>query len=309
MIRLFCIANRNARRFRKYPELLKNLERFFPTTAGKLCLTSTLAEAENAFELAARDRPDTIILCGGDGTLHHALNRLIALYQGDPLPKILIIPAGTMNVVFHSLPKNRSRQELDFEHIFHELVANQTKSKTALPLAKCNDTFGFIFGIGGFANFVNWYRNCPDPTPTRAIRLVTQLMIGKAMGFESAKRIFAAFSAKIHEDGQMQPTTTYRSISYSCVSHIGFRFHLYPDAQTENKKLGSFNLRGSETNLFFHTPVFFMNKKPKSKAFDQRAIDTADIKLEEAQRWMMDGEMFPAETSFAIGKGPTLTFV
>lgn len=305
---LFCIANKNARKFRKYPILLNKLQSHFPRSSAKLLVTDTLAEAKRAFLQIYEARPKVLVVCGGDGTLHHALNQLIPLYGNEPLPNIAIVPAGTMNVVFHSTSTNRHRKDLDFGSMFEELVSKQQGSACELPLLRCQDTYGFIFAVGGFANFVAWYRDHPDPSPWHALRLMVRLMVSTVFRRKSADDIFPSFRACVTID-ERQQTQIFRTISVSAVSHIGLGFHPYPDAQTAQKKLGAFLLRGSAMSLPRYAMDFLRKKKPQTPAFQQLPALAVDISLQEKLVWMMDGEMFPAETSLTIRLGPTLRFV
>ena len=66
----------------------------------RVAYTATLEEADSFLEEAARQRPDLLVCCGGDGTLSQAVNRLDSLGASLPLG---YIPLGTTNDFASSL--------------------------------------------------------------------------------------------------------------------------------------------------------------------------------------------------------------
>jgi len=60
----------------------------------------TLSALEGTAKQLGRDRPDILVIVGGDGTVHQTLSKVLLEHErspATPIPQILIIPIGTMN--------------------------------------------------------------------------------------------------------------------------------------------------------------------------------------------------------------------
>jgi diacylglycerol kinase (ATP) len=91
----------------------------------------------------ARPLPQAAIVIGGDGTLSHAVNRLLAAYK--QVPPMLVIPGGTANLMAQHLKLEWDAADLDRQII----AALQANKRCELDCARANgELFMLIAGIG-----------------------------------------------------------------------------------------------------------------------------------------------------------------
>lgn len=296
----FCIANLNARAFRKSPAHVSELQRFFPDPRN-LRLTRTLDEARQALDECAAARPGTVVVCGGDGTLNFALDHLARALGDANLPRVVIVPAGTMNVVSRGFTRRGPLSRLDFRAAFAPGYLD--RPGRALGTLRCNGRLGFIFGAGGFSNFVARYRESPDPTPGRGVALLARTVLSTLVGGAFARATFGEFAALVEADG-VRERGSFVSLSVSSISHIGFGCHAYPDADPLRGTLGTLWMRERVAALPLFGPWFLAGRRLPSRACVQAPVRTVAIRLDAPLAPMMDGEIFPAEKTFAIERGP-----
>jgi YegS/Rv2252/BmrU family lipid kinase len=106
---LLVIVNPDAGGARKDPGLLTRI-RAHPVLAGaQVVLTSDSREVRDLAARARRKGKEEVMVAGGDGTVHHAINGLLG--SGDPpgstpdrpLPTLSVLPLGTANDFARSL--------------------------------------------------------------------------------------------------------------------------------------------------------------------------------------------------------------
>lgn len=297
---LFCIVNAHARAARKRPQRIESFEQSFSGTPHQLKVSHSLEETRQTLERWKDQNPEILMICGGDGTLHHTLNLLIEIWDGKPLPSLLPLPGGTMNVVFKSISQNKTTASLNIEKIIAGLNEMQTKK---LSLLKCNDHHGFIWGIGGFANFILEYKTSKDPTPAWAIYLILKTALLEIL--QKKSNLFRIFQASVSINHLAMDSYTYKTISCASISHLGFGFHLYPDAKVPGQ-LGAFLLKKSPLRILPYFWGLLKNRRLCSSAFLQLPVNVMHVKTVEPVTSMMDGEIVDLTDYFMITAGPTM---
>ncbi|MCB0308304.1 MAG: hypothetical protein KDD48_02950 [Bdellovibrionales bacterium] len=301
---MFCIANRHARKFRKNPKLLDHLEKALGKSTD-LFKSDSLKSTHQFLKLIKEKEASKLLVCGGDGTLHHTINSLINIWQDQPLPKLMIVPAGTMNVAFKSLWPKKKKNAV-FKDLLNERGITATRQ---LILLRINSTYGFIGAIGGFSKFIEQYARKPDPNPLRAIRMITMQTAQNIMNTRHQETMFSHFLASVVVDGVPLKSEKYRTVSAACISHIGFGFHFFPDAQQNLEQLGAFILSGSSLGMVKKIVPLFMGKKSNGRDFLQIPFRTMHVDTLKPLRLMMDGELLETSNHFEFTIGPTLEFI
>ena len=112
----------------------------------------------------AANPPTAIAIHGGDGTLHKSLTAIIRAFQDRPLPIIAILPGGTMNVVASSLHLD-GRPEGIVAELAALLHAGRPVPTVDRRCLKVGDIYGFVFGNGLMANFLEEYYSADQLRP------------------------------------------------------------------------------------------------------------------------------------------------
>ena len=116
----------------------------------------TLSALEGTAKQLGHDRPDILVIAGGDGTVHETMSKVLLDHepsQAAPIPHILIISIGTMNNLATTLGLTKHPAVK-----LAKLIAAKIRDKRPLDLTplnplKINDEFGFLYGTGLPVNF------------------------------------------------------------------------------------------------------------------------------------------------------------
>lgn len=127
-----------------YKEKLENKAReYFDDVETKI--TQKAKDATNFAEEAARERYESILVFGGDGTVNEVIS---GIAERDYIPKLGIIPGGTGNLITKLLEINQ-----DIDGAIEDLDFNLTDK---IDIGKANDHyFGYIFSIGSLPEAIH----------------------------------------------------------------------------------------------------------------------------------------------------------
>lgn len=127
-----------------YKEKLENKVReYFDDVETKI--TQKAKDATNFAEEAARERYESILVFGGDGTVNEVIS---GIAERDYIPKLGIIPGGTGNLITKLLEINQ-----DIDGAIEELDFNLTDK---IDIGKANGHyFGYIFSIGSLPEAIH----------------------------------------------------------------------------------------------------------------------------------------------------------
>lgn len=127
-----------------YKEKLENKAReYFDDVETKI--TQKAKDATNFAEEAARERYESILVFGGDGTVNEVIS---GIAERDYIPKLGIIPGGTGNLITKLLEINP-----DIDGAIEELDFNLTDK---IDIGKANGHyFGYIFSIGSLPEAIH----------------------------------------------------------------------------------------------------------------------------------------------------------
>ncbi len=121
--------------------------------------TSTLEELRLAARQICIKQPEIVNITGGDGTQSLYLTALIKEYEskGQPLPKFMVTPGGTRNVLALNLGIT-NMSGWDYVHrIQHKVERGLPLDTVQLNPLKINGSYGFMYGAGLVAQGVELY--------------------------------------------------------------------------------------------------------------------------------------------------------
>ena len=124
--------------------------------SGGYVAAQSLESLESEAAAMAGSPPAVLAIDGGDGTLHRTLTAVVRTWKDRPLPIIAVLAGGTMNVVAASL-RLGSRPERSLAQLVAQLRAGHTPATVQRRCLRVQDTYGFVFGNGLMANFLEEY--------------------------------------------------------------------------------------------------------------------------------------------------------
>ncbi|HLG19582.1 MAG TPA: diacylglycerol kinase family protein [Bdellovibrionota bacterium] len=302
------LVNLRSRKALRDPKFLDHLEEAFGDR-GPFVTSRNPSELPSALADVQRTDPEILLVCGGDGTLRQTLTHLLAAYGGKPLPRIAILPAGTMNTVATSLGITGSP--------LHRLQYLLQRRNQQVPftvarrhLLEMNRHFGFIFGLGGFAHFIENYSERENPTPFRGFTLLAKTILSALVDGPFSKQMFPDFNASVWRDDQpFLQDATITNVAAASIRHIGFRFKPFFGAEQPDGEFGMLVFRTRPRSLLFHLPRLFTGKPVSDPNLIQLPAKSALVKLNSPQRPMLDGDLLNASKEFQLRSGPSVDFV
>jgi hypothetical protein len=279
----------------------------------------TLSALEGTAKQLSHDRPDILVIAGGDGTVHETLSKVLIEHEHSPaapIPQILVIPIGTMNNLATTLGLTKHPAVKLAELIAAKIRDKRPLDVTTLSPLKINDEFGFFYGTGLPVNFLQkYYEDRKRRGPKRAIKVVLATLgneIVSLLTFRKSKQILtrpvhATITLPDGNDPSVAPSTTHTGIICASIDDIGLGCRAMPQARSQP---GCFMLRS--TRLSFWGLVASLGPLwaglPLPATFDA-VVPHLTIDYQEPTIATVDGDMKPPRTNDVIGCGPTVSFI
>lgn len=264
--------------------------------------------AEEARRIASL-APGVIGIHGGDGTLHRTLSALIAAYQPRSLPPVAILPGGTMNVVASSLGIRAKPETL-----LAELVEADRQGSSPVTLRRrclrVGNDYGFIFGNGLLANFLEEYYARGSYGASRAVWIIFRILVSLLTTGRYARRVFRRFRGRVHIDGNQLPQTHLTGIGAATVTEVGFGFKLHHRADDDPDRMGGLAIHGGPLALLLDVLDVRLGRGLSPKRADSFVASRLDIEPVAAEStYTLDGDLYVAQGPFTVEVGPVLEIV
>jgi diacylglycerol kinase (ATP) len=269
-------------------------------------------------QLAEDDPPSAIAVHGGDGTLHKSLSALVRAWRGRPLPPIAVLRGGTMNVVASSLGLDGRP-----EAVVADLAA-AARGGRPLPVIerRCLEvketssaggagsaTYGFVFGNGLMANFLEEYYSREAYGPGRAVWMLTRTFGSALIDGPYARKIFRRFEGQVLVDGKQLPWSQLTGVGAATVREVGLGFKLNHPADDDLHRFGVLAIHASALSLArdLHAVHRGRGISPK-RAFSDVA---SNLRVDSAGKecvYTIDGDLYRTRDVLEVALGPVVRF-
>jgi diacylglycerol kinase (ATP) len=223
---LHLVVNLRAGRLKGDGPLLALLRRV-AREAGNACIlheTGSLADLGAAAAAIAAARPRTVLLAGGDGSAMAGLTALARAYDGDALPRIGLVPGGTVSTV----ARNYGLRGDGVAYAAKLLARAREDGGATVPAAtlrvRADDDvarIAFIFGGGLVARFFELYEADGARGYGGAARIVARIFASSFVLGEAARRVLTPIPATITLDGATAPARAYSLLVAATVRDLG----------------------------------------------------------------------------------------
>ncbi len=298
------LANPHARRHRADPTLLA-VYRALPGVA--VHVTQTLDELPAACAQIAAANPPLIAISGGDGTISLGISQLRSAFGTRPLPPIVPLMGGTMNMVGHSIGiVSNPRRAL--ERVLH--MAAETRPTHVRDTLQVGGRTGFIFGLGLVTNFLEIYYDGPRTGPIKAAEVVARGVVGVAKQNAYAKKMFSRQPGVLLYEGA-RAEADWTAVLVQTIENLGIGFRPMYRA---HERPGTFHMLATDLSavqVVNHLPLIFRGRPwPTTR---MRDVVTDRLRFTppagEGCSYTLDGELYTSGSDVLVEVGPPVTFV
>jgi diacylglycerol kinase family enzyme len=296
---------------------------------GRVVAPGSLEELANEARRLAEAPPALVGIHGGDGTLHRTVSALIRAFAATStasrLPPLAILPGGTMNVVARSLGVLCHPEKL-LQKVVADLRDGRPAETVVRRCLRVGDSFGFVFGNGLMANFLEEYYGKRGYGPRRAVYILARTFLSAVVRGPYARRMFRSFAGQVWVDGQLLPWTRLTGLGVATVREVGLGFKLNHRADEDPDRFSVLAIHAGPVALAVDlVPVHRgrgIGPKRAWSAVASRLEIAPEAPIEAgpavgvaagdgAPRWSytIDGDLYRAEGRLEVTVGPALEIV
>ncbi|MEL6178331.1 MAG: diacylglycerol kinase family protein [Myxococcota bacterium] len=288
------VTNPNSRRNRRYPERMRRLG-YILGQDDVYEMTNRVEDVASVADEFKRNDIEILALNGGDGTNHVTLTTFIKVYGDKPLPRIAFLRGGTMNNISGSVGVSGEpgRILLNLVERYYTGQEFDITERDMLKLIDANSVrYGFIFGNGIIANFLEAYYQHRNPSPFIAAKLIAQTIVSGVLGGDLARRVSRPVRVELEMDGIVRPLQNYGSIGVATIEQIGlgFRPFIYCEDSDGSFHVALFHNVGP-TKLASQFGKIRVGQPADPRIVSNSSTQRLVIRAEEELLYTVDGDM------------------
>lgn len=264
-------------------------------------------EGLDALERTLRDLADagvrTLAVNGGDGTLHRVITSAAAAWGEDALPRIAILPGGTMNIAARSTGWLGRAPEA----LARVLERPETVRARPTSLLRIDGRWlGFLWGNGLIARFLEVYEEVEDPTTTRAAAILARGAASALVGGPFAAQLTRRWSGTVEIDGETLERTDWLAVAAGTVEQIGLGFRPFRFVADHPGRMHAVGLGCSVARFAPELPRVYARLPLAAADNVERVATRLVLRSDEPATFMVDGDFHRGGNELVVEVGPSL---
>jgi hypothetical protein len=273
------------------------------------------SELQDVLARFAERRVDYIVVVGGDGTVRDVLTCGTG-YFGESWPPLIIVPSGKTNAlaVDLGLPARWTLEEA-----LEAVTAGRIEQRRPLVVAQRDNADarvqGFVFGAGAYASAIQLGQRAHDKGAFNNLAVAVtaawaflQTLFGQAGNVwrrGTAMRLYGDDGRELPHSGFGRPEERHL-IFASTLGRFPAGMRPFGDGATG---LRAAVIDSAHRGLLLRLPLIFRGMvSGKMRRFGYHVIRAEGLQIDIAERFILDGEAFPAGR-YRLSLGPKLRFV
>lgn len=306
------VNNLRSRRNLRRPETAARLRQLLDGH-GEVVDASTPAELALAVERFRRGGIDVLGVNGGDGTGHRVLTAFASAWGPRPLPALLLLRGGAMNIVARAHGVRGAPEAVLRRHLVRATAGlpPRTVERDLLRVEADGGPplHGFLFGTGCAVAFLEVYERSPRRSPARAAWLLARAVGSAIVGGRFARTLARREPLRVLADGEEWPDPAFLAVLAGAVPEMGFGFRPFARCDEQPGFFHAVGLTGSAARVAAALPAVRFGRPWRRRV----AIDAVarELLLDPAGplRFTVDGDLYRAERAVRISSGPTVTVI
>jgi len=246
------------------------------------------------------------VIGGGDGTVSQVTTALLRTWPRESLPSLYVLHTGTMNTI----SKSTGNRGTPMEQLKH-LVDGSPMTKTRRwPIQVGESRWGWLFGTGLIASYIEEYERGPDPTsPKKAAQTLARAVAAAFTGGELHDRVFQRVNAEVVVDGRTWPIRDWLLLSAGGMHDLGLGFRPHMKVLDHPEHFHLLGVGSTATRFAGDLLPIRLGRLPRrSLVFDAPAREVR-LSSDKAIRYNLDGELEQGAARLTLRAGPALTFL
>jgi diacylglycerol kinase family enzyme len=277
-------------------------------SAGSPYATKTLDDLYRAAEEFKQADIDILGINGGDGTIHVTLTAFAQVYGDSPLPRVAILPGGTLNTIAAGIGLRGKPGDVLYEVIerYHQGEELRCVERNLL---RVGDKVGFIFGNGLVANFLEAYYATGKPSPATGAKLVAHAVLGAIFRTALAKRLFKRWVGQVSVDGEGWARHDFSTITGATVTEIGIGFKPFYRTLERPDHFAILGIHCSPVSLALELGRIHRGQAIRRDKVISQVARTVTLASEEPFSYTIDGDLYSGARELTLSAGPRVKLV
>jgi hypothetical protein len=311
-MRIAVLVNATARRHAAHPQILDRFHRLADGCAA-IYPTRSLAELESAARAVAADGTDLVLLSGGDGTFMAGLTALARAYGEDRLPRIGLVPGGTVATVARNYgTRGDPRGVLD--RLLRDPASLRAVPRPTLRVRATSsegaseERLGFIFGTGLVAGFFDVYYGRGARGYAGAARIVARVFVESFYDGPFARQILDPLPCTIEVEGRRLDPTAWSLVCAAVVPDLGIHMLVTYRAGEDPARPHLVASPLSSRALGPRAPLVLAGKRIGGAGHFDDLVRDFTVRFPKEGPFVLDGDVFRA-ASVTVSAGPVIQVV
>jgi len=277
--------------------------------SGEVAVTADLDELEAVLRRFHDNGFDIVAVCGGDGSMCHAVSRIVHIWGEWRLPDFVALRGGTINNIARTVGGPARPDEM-MEGIVAACTAGRPLASVDRPLIRVNGSlYGNVVGAGLITGFLEHYYRARKPGPLSAAALLARCGLSWMVGGKLIGAVVPRISARAQCDGEVLPFDVFTIVLASSVSHIGLGITPF---YLSGRKRGYFHVLAgpaSTGQLLGRVPRFRRGFPAGLDSLYDNMAQRFRVEFTSPQSYTIDGELFGPVSVLELESGPTVRFL
>jgi diacylglycerol kinase (ATP) len=271
------------------------------------------ALASTARRFRERD-VDVVCVNGGDGSVHKVVTALAQAWGDAPLPRIAVLPGGTMNIVANSVGATGRPSDL-LERLVAAYHTGEPLPTTRRWLMRFegegldDGPRGFLFGNGIIARFLEVYYEGAEPTPAKAARLLAHGAMSALVNGRFVRRLTQPWQGTVTLDGAPWGGDIWTAVAIGTVEQIGLGFTPFHSLGENPGRMHVVGIGGTVVDLARDLPRIYRGRGPAQPGNLELPASEAVLRANEPIPFMIDGDFYRTGGELRISMERPVDFI
>jgi len=274
---------------------------------GQLEVTSSIEDLGRVAREFKDQSISLLAINGGDGTICRTLTAFLNEYGESPLPQVVLLRGGTINVLANNLGIKGTPEQVLYRLVEAHSAGIELPTRRLSTLL-VEGTYGFLFGNGVATTFLKEYYKRKSG-PVGAAFWVLAVWASRFFGSGLYDRVVHDQALGLTPDGGDRFDQRTCALFCSTVEKMPLGYHMFPQLRARKDCFQCVSFTFAAKDAVWQLPVAMIKKEGTAGKMGFCARELV-IEAEAPFDYTLDGELYlSASSRLHVGMGPDIEFV